>query len=233
MKKMLHLLLHRLVLVGLAILLQLVLLVVVLVKFQNQFIYFYAVSVLISVLVVFYIINGRSNPAYKLAWAIPILLVPVFGGIFYLLFGGVRIGRYQLKKMMKVAENSKEYIPNARTLALEKLREEDIIGYSQSNYITNYAESPLCNHTLSEYLPSGEVKFQRLLEELQKAEHFIFLEYFIIEEGKMWNSVLAILEQKVKEGVDVRVTYDDMGCIRTLPYQYHKVLEQKGIQVAI
>ena len=74
--------------------------------------------------------------------------------------------------------------------------------------------------------------FLDMLEDLKKAKHFIFLEYFIIHEGKMWNSILEILEQKVKEGVDVRLIYDDMGCVTTLPHRYYKKLQAKGIKCA-
>lgn len=73
--------------------------------------------------------------------------------------------------------------------------------------------------------------FQSMLLELEKAQKFIFLEYFIIEPGVMWDSILEILCEKVKAGVDVRVMYDDVGCISTLPRNYWRTLEQKGIRV--
>ncbi|MEG1778081.1 MAG: cardiolipin synthase, partial [Angelakisella sp.] len=93
-------------------------------------------------------------------------------------------------------------------------------------------QAELCGQTETEYLSSGEMKFERMLEELRKAEHFIFLEYFIIQEGVMWNAILEVLCQKAKEGVDVRIIYDDMGCIMTLPYGYDKKLEEMGIKCA-
>lgn len=85
--------------------------------------------------------------------------------------------------------------------------------------------APLCRNTSTEYLPLGEIKFQRMKEELQKAQHYIFLEYFIIEEGKMWNEILEILREKAAAGVDVRVIYDDIGSMMTLPYGYDRKLE--------
>jgi len=102
--------------------------------------------------------------------------------------------------------------------------------YNQSSYLLNIANLPTYENTLVEYLEIGETYYKRLIEELKKAERFIFLEYFIIDEGKMWDSILEILKEKVKEGVDVRVIYDDMGCIVTLPKQYYKTLSKYGIK---
>ena len=85
----------------------------------------------------------------------------------------------------------------------------------------------------SEYLNLGERKFERLIEELKKAEHYIFLEYFIIEEGMMWNTILDILKEKASKGVDVRVIYDDFGCLFLLPSGYDKKLEAMGIKCCV
>ena len=92
-KKLFRLLFHRLIFAGAALVLQLAVLLVVLLRFNEYFVYFYAVSIAVSVVVVLYIINNRSNPAYKIAWITPILLAPVFGGMLYLLFGGNRLSR--------------------------------------------------------------------------------------------------------------------------------------------
>ncbi len=105
--------------------------------------------------------------------------------------------------------------------------------HNQSEYLTRYAGYPIYENTTAQYLSPGEKKFEKLVEELKKAEHFIFMEYFIIEEGVMWNTVLDILVQKVKEGVDVRVIYDDVGCLRTLPYKYNEKLESLGIKCEV
>lgn len=233
MKKLLGFLFHRLVLVGVAILIQLTLLVVMLMRFQDQFVYFYGFCTILSLVVVLLIINGRSNPAYKLAWVVPILLVPIFGGIFYLLFGGTHISKHERKKMRELANNFVSVIPNVHNGVLEKLAETDPAGACQSRYISRYAYSPLCDCSVSQYLPSGMSTLASLLYELEKAQHFIFMEYFIIAEGQMWGSILAILEQKAKAGVDVRVLYDDMGCMMTLPFGYPKKLEAMGIHCAV
>ena len=231
MKKILRFITQRVVITALLIVLQALLLFGFIWKLDNYFVYFYAGSVLLSLLITLGIINSKSNPAYKIAWLIPILLFPVFGGLVYLLFGSDRTGRYLRKKLQGIGTEMDNVIGEAhRRSGAEQLPPD---AANQSRYISHCAYCPPYQNTTTEYLPLGEVKFERMVEELKKAKHYIFLEYFIIQEGKMWNTILDILRQKAAEGVDVRVIYDDMGCIMILPTGYDKTLEQMGIKCRI
>ena len=231
MKKILRFITQRMVITALLIVLQALLLFGFIWKLDNYFVYFYAGSVLLSLLITLGIINSKSNPAYKIAWLIPILLFPVFGGLVYLLFGSDRTGRYLRKKLQGIGTEMDNVIGEAhRRSGAEQLPPD---AANQSRYISHCAYCPPYQNTTTEYLPLGEVKFERMVEELKKAKHYIFLEYFIIQEGKMWNTILDILRQKAAEGVDVRVIYDDMGCIMILPTGYDRTLEQMGIKCRI
>ena len=231
MKKILRFITQRVVITALLIVLQVLLLFGFIWKLDNYFVYFYAGSVLLSLLITLGIINSKSNPAYKIAWLIPILLFPVFGGLVYLLFGSDRTGRYLRKKLQGIGAEMDNVIGEAhRRSGAEQLPPD---AANQSRYISHCAYCPPYQNTTTEYLPLGEVKFERMVEELKKAKHYLFLEYFIIQEGKMWNTILDILRQKAAEGVDVRVIYDDMGCIMILPTGYDKTLEQMGIKCRI
>ena len=231
MKKILRFITQRVVITALLIVLQALLLFGFIWKLDNYFVYFYAGSVLLSLLITLGIINSKSNPAYKITWLIPILLFPVFGGLIYLLFGSDRTGRYLRKKLQGIGTEMDNVIGEAhRRSGAEQLPPD---AANQSRYISHCAYCPPYQNTTTEYLPLGEVKFERMVEELKKAKHYIFLEYFIIQEGKMWNTILDILRQKAAEGVDVRVIYDDMGCIMILPTGYDKTLEQMGIKCRI
>lgn len=225
-------LLHRAVIIGIGILLQLLLLITVIHKLNEFFAFFYAGSIIISIAVVFWIINSNSNPAYKIAWIIPILIFPIFGGLFYIFFGGNRLSK-RLRKRMKYIEDKTTEALSPQPLVLEEMGIYNEDALNQSRYIQNYAYYPPYTNTYTEYLPIGEIKFERLKEELKKAEHFIFLEYFIIEKGVMWDSILEILVEKAKAGVDVRVIYDDVGCLLKLPYRYDKKLEKMGIKCCV
>ena len=231
MKKILRFITQRVVITALLIVLQALLLFGFIWKLDNYFVYFYAGSVLLSLLITLGIINSKSNPAYKIAWLIPILLFPVFGGLVYMLFGSDRTGRYLRKKLQGIGTEMDNVIGEAhRRSGAEQLPPD---AANQSRYISHCAYCPPYQNTTTEYLPLGEVKFERMVEELKKAKHYIFLEYFIIQEGKMWNTILDILRQKAAEGVDVRVIYDDMGCIMILPTGYDRTLEQMGIKCRI
>ena len=237
-KKLFRLLFHRMVLVGAAILAQLVILLVMLLRFEEYFVYFYGISITISVAAVLYINNNRSNPAYKIAWIIPILLMPVFGGIIYLMLGGNRVSARERRRMLSLEKSFEGIHSFDQIIATAEensrlLRELSDDAANQSEYIRRIAGTPAFRGTSAEYLPLGEVKFRRMLEELEKAEHYIFLEYFIIQEGEMWDTILRVLERKARAGVDVRVMYDDLGCMLTLPAHYKRVLEEKGIRCCV
>ena len=232
MKKILQFLFHRVVICAMLMLVQAAVLVVMILQFQKYFGYFYIFCIVLSVCAVLYIINNRSNPAYKIAWLIPILALPVFGGLMYLFFGEGHLSRKERQRMKQIAERFREE-ETASADVTEELARENEVAASQSRYIFRYANGLLYGNTSTEYLPSGEEKFSRMLEELQKAEHYIFLEYFIIEPGEMWDSILEILREKAAEGVDVRVIYDDLGSIMTLPAKYNRYLESLGIRCRV
>ena len=225
-------LLSRAVLISLALIAQMIVLAFGVFLLNEYFRLFYVVSMMISIVAVLWIINNQSNPAYKIAWIIPILLFPIFGGLFYLFFGGNRLSEKVREGMWDIEEKTKELLKNDATVVSE-VRAKNDDAANQAFYIEKYSRFPLYRNECTEYFPSGEAKYERLCQELRKAERYIFLEYFIISEGVMWGSVLEILEQKTKEGVDVRLIYDDAGCMGSLPMNYHKKLEKTGIKCCV
>lgn len=223
---------HRVAFVVLAILIQLLVLIGVIIRFYDYFAFFYGGSIMISIIAVLLIINNKYNPIYKLAWIIPILLFPIFGGLFYIFFGGNKLSKRIRLRMKSIVDKTRgALLP--KQFILNEMKSQNEIAANQSKYIQDYAYYPPYCNTVSEYLSIGEIKFERLKEELKKAERFIFLEYFIIEEGVMWNSILDILKEKASRGVDVRVIYDDAGCLLKLPYGYDKKLEEMGVKCCV
>ncbi len=232
MKKIVSKIFNRATIIGLLILLQLGILVEVIWSLSNYFIYFYAICVIISFVVVLYLINRQDNPSYKLAWAIPILLFPVFGGVFYIIAGRTRLSRKVRKNMGPICEQALLFLEQDPEV-VEEIQKQDKRISNQSRYIHQFSTYPIYKNTSTEYLPSGESFFECLKEELRKAKHYIFMQYFIIQEGVMWNSLLDILVEKVKEGVEVCIIYDDFGCVNTLPYKYAEKLEKLGIKARV
>ena len=139
----------------------------------------------------------------------------------------------------KFIKNSKNQTFTLESLYVEdsNIREEllsnDKLIYNQSQYIANNTFLPVYNNTFNKYFESGELFFDSLIEDLKTAKNFIFLEFFIIGNGVLWNSILDILKQKVKEGVEVRVVFDDVGSFKVLPYKYNKILESFGIKCVV
>ncbi len=195
----------------------------------TRFYYSYFAFIALGIILAFYIMNTEINPSYKLAWIFLILSLPIFGCMFYLFFGNSSSCDRLRKKMNQYNEETKMLLPQNKEI-MSELHDNNIIAEKQANYIFKYGGYPIYNNTKTVYFPTGEAKFERLVKELEKAGRFIFLEYFIIEEGIMWNTILEILERKAKEGVDVRVVYDDIGCFKTIPFNYYEVLRKKGIK---
>ncbi len=235
MKKLRALLFSRLLLVAVALIAQAVFFSALIVVFYNRLHIFYASSLLISAAVIIGIVSGNRNPAYKLAWVIPILLFPVFGGIFYIFIGHNRLTRRTRKRLTEILHRSFEALPELADTIPPGIQTSflDNLVTHQSRYLAEYAQSPLCPHTRSLYLPDGETNFQYLLDELRKAQRYIFMEYFIITPGKMWDAILEVLTEKAASGVDVRLIYDDVGCLPSLSAGYPKKLKKLGIRCAV
>ncbi len=231
MKKLLYILFHRSVLIGLALMVQIATLLVMVVTFSEYIDYFYWCCIFISIVAAFAIVGSRMEPGYKIAWLLVILPFPVLGGIFYLLAGGGHIPKRTQKRMQGILEKSE--------LALrDDFKADDLLplggdAAGQASYLEQHAACPAYTNTETEYFSLGDLAFPKMLEELKKARHYIFLEYFIIQPGVFWDSILAILEQKAAEGVEVRLIYDDMGCMFTLPRDYDQQMAAKGIQCRV
>jgi len=201
-------------------------------EFNNYFAYYYAFDVILRILFIIKIANDDSNPGYKIAWIIPVAAVPIFGSLIYILFGQKTLKKKTIAEMTQISEDAYSTLNTKNNEIAERLKKEDKTAFIQSNYISKFANFPVYDNTYTEYIPSGEMKFQKLTEELEKAQKFIFMEYFIIGEGIMWNSILEILKKKVTQGVDVRIIYDSFGCLEVLPLKYSKTLESMGIKCA-
>ena len=185
--------------------------------------------VLFSVLMVFYLFNCEMDSAAKLTWLVLITLFPVPGSIL-LFFTKQDIGHIRVKKrVINAIAQSKDMLP----LHSEVLADEELASSgtdSLCRYINRTGCFPIYRNSDAAYFPIGEKKFEALLAELEKAERFIFLEYFIIDEGYMWGKVLDILARKASQGVDVRVMYDGMCEMSTLTYDYSERLAKLGIK---
>lgn len=188
----------------------------------------YGFFIVLSALEILVIMNQEGSSAFKIAWVVPIILFPVFGALFYLyirLQTRVKLMRHNLDLEIEDSEASmgqKEYIADQL-----KAMEPQLAGVS--GYLNGCCHYPTYDNTYVRYFPLGDDLFPVMLEELKKAQHFIFMEFFIVAEGKIWSDVLAILKEKAAAGVTVKFMYDGMNSIKNLPFNYDKELCSYGI----
>lgn len=182
---------------------------------------------LISVATVIAIVNRSMSPESKVTWLI-VTFVPVFGPLLYLMFGERRLSKKELKQLQEL--NSIAFHENNGRQLHSQLQETDKPAYGIINALLHMdSNAEVYDQTDSQFFADGEEMWKQMLEDLKRAKKFIFLEYYIVEEGLMWDSILEILEEKAAQGVEVKMLYDDIGCMVTLPGDYTVYLRSKGI----
>ncbi len=194
----------------------------------SMFIWIEFVLRILSIFIVLNIIRTSRHISSDLMWIVIIMLFPMFGTIVYIFAGANLITGKTFYSIIKEEAKAKEYYKQDKEI-LDEVKTQNPNFTSELAFISNEGYPIYKNTDFSFYSPC-EDGWKAMLEEMEKAEKYIFMEYFIIEEGTMWNAVLAILEKKVKQGVECRVMYDDMGSLNTLPSSYTKQLEKKGIK---
>lgn len=229
LKGLTKVLFSRTAIIALLMLFQIAIIIVAFDWMKTKSVYFYGVFLFLTAVTVIAIINERSNPMIKLSWIVPVLVLPVFGVLFYLFIQmqlGTKMIAYRLEQL---TQQTKPYLQQDKDTFLE-LRSQNPQIANLAYYMSEKGGYPIYKNSEVVYFPIGEKKFEALVEELKKAKHFIFMEYFIVEEGYMWNTIRDILIEKANKGVEVRFMYDGMCSVTMLPYNYPKKLQQFGIK---
>lgn len=226
--KFLSRLFSRLVLISLSIAIQMAWLLVVVYLLSDIYLPFAILLNLISIAATIAIINRYGNPEIKLAWIVPILIFPLFGGLIFFISSGKRPKKKLRRALDKAKEETWEHYLTNYHPAPEDVRGKNRYIWGQCGYIMANGY-PIYRDTKATYYDQVPDGWEAMLKDLRSAERYIFLEYFILAPGKMWGTVLDILKEKKAAGVDVRVIYDDVGSIAVLPRHYDRQLEAMGI----
>ena len=196
------------------------------------------VFTLLGVIFVLFLVSKRDESSYKLLWTIVILVLPVMGAMLYLTLGNKKTGK---KLKQKLAYSAKDLLSDTFAESGVKVRktqeelfnkikeEEPRIGQTMQ-HLSESTHFPVLYNGSAKYYPFGELAFVDMCEDLRKAEKYVYLEYFIIEAGKFWDTLVDILAERVEKGVDVRVMYDDLGSISTYSPKDIKYLKSRGIK---
>ena len=231
-KKWVRVVFRRRILIISLIILQLAVILFLIAGTRLVFRYVYYVLRGFSILVCFYILNKQEKSAYKLTWIFLILLFPIFGGPVYAFFH-TQASPGKLRRKTARIENRFRPFFSLPENALTELAEENRECLPQASYLENHAGFPIYKNTQTTYFSSGESFFVQALEEMKKAEKYIFLEFFILRQGNMLDPILEILTEKASQGLDIRLIYDDLGCFMTLPPNFNKYLEENGIKCMV
>ena len=219
----------RLGVIVILIVLQLFLFLLFAAWFRQYLTHYEVIRGIFTLAMVIYLFNSGMDSSAKLTWLMIIAVAPFFGTSF-LFFSKVDFGHNLLKdKVAEMIRRTKNLLPQKESV-LQELERDPYGTEDLHRYMNREGCFPIYDNTEVTYFPLGEDKFKVMLEELEKAEKYIFMEYFIIDEGTMWGRILDVLERKAKQGVDVRVMYDGMCEISTLSYDYDDRLAELGIK---
>ena len=219
-------------LILLLFLLQAGLLVSAMVWFRDWQAHFLGGSALLSIVALLMVLNSGLDPTAKLTWVVVMAVFPVFGALFYW-YTRRDVGHRLLRAVMTERQTQSRRLIDQEPAVLQRLSEQEPGAAAMARYVRRSGCFPVCDGTAVRYFPLGEDFYRQLLTELEKAEKFIFMEYFIVDEGIMWDSILEILRRKAAAGVDVRLMYDGTCEFSLLPRHYPKQLEKFGIQCQV
>lgn len=227
-----HVLYGRTIVTFLLVFLQIGFYYFVIMEYHRNSVYFLTAFTVISLLVVVVIINEQMNPMYKLSWIIPVVAIPIYGIPIYLLIRlqpRIYVMRRNLEKWWR------KLVPylKQKEKVWVKLEQDSKDAFNTARYLNSTLHYPVYQNTAVEYFPSGESCFRKMLMELEKAEKYIFIEFFIIDRGIMWDAVLEVLKERVAHGVEVRVMYDGTCHVKLLPYSYPEQLKALGIKTRV
>ncbi len=222
----------RILVSALLLMIQLIFIFYTVYSYSSGSAFAYLGSAFASALTVIIIINRRGNPDHKIAWIVFILIFPIFGITVFLLWGGGRVLPH-IRKKMRICES--HYLPYLKIDSdiRDRLKYYDLIHSRQADYLTGETNYPLYDRSNIEFFPSGEEFFADLLCELKNAEKYIYLEFFILAEGVMWEQIHNILKEKAQAGIEVKIIFDDFGSIKRQHKGFITKLRAEGISVSV
>ena len=219
----------RVVIIVMLVLCQAALMILLVNTLKNLSVWIYVLIEILIVATMLLLVSRNKNSCHTIAWVLLIAIFPVLGFVLYLAWGRAGTESKQNKKVRKSVDYSKQFVPKNQ-IEQETLFASHVDGKRISSYLANNG-FPVYKNTDCTYYPVGELQFEVMLEDLRKAERFIFIQTFILAEGKLWDEIEAVLLKKVSEKVEVRVLYDDLGGAATFSTKKFRVLQQQGIQI--
>lgn len=240
MRKLCRFLFSRYFVSSLVILLDISLLIYLVVYASRYSVYALLSVIIINFITIFSLVNRDANPEYKVSWLVVMMLLPILGIVLYLMFYSRRLTKKQSETMRSIysaldsfdeKNDAENQVPSERHGTFSKLKAASAMHAGTAlSIFSDDAAADVYGNTEAAYFSLGESMYEAMLRDMEKAEKYIFLEYFIIEEGEMWDGIFKILKEKASLGVEVRLLYDDIGCMKTLPLHFDRQLSKLGIK---
>ncbi|NLW60605.1 MAG: cardiolipin synthase [Firmicutes bacterium] len=218
----------RLVFVGLLILAQIFLVALVVRHLKHNTVYLYLLLEAFSLVAILWLLNNSGNSSYAVVWLVVILLLPVFGFLLYLLWGWAAPRSRKSRRTQQALRRGIQFLKHDPEVYAE-LEQAHPWRKRMAGFLIREG-FPLYKNTRCQYYPLGELQFEQMIRDLEKAERFIFIEYYILAQGRLWERIYEVLRRKARQGVEVRILYDDLGSIITLPNNFMAQLKNEGIQ---
>lgn len=222
----------RLIFVGISVLIQIAWILFIILRLNRYSTIISLISSVIALLLVLRIYGMHSNAAFKMPWIMLILAFPVVGICLYLLFGRPDVTkrtRLKFEKIDKVLAG--RLVQNSETA--ERLRQKEAAVYNQSLYIQNYGKYPIYENTDVVFYPEASEGFEAQKKTIEQAEKFVFMEYHAIEDAEAFGEMKALLAKKAKQGVEIRILYDDVGSIGFINKDFIGRMRQQGIKCRV
>ncbi|MDD3304236.1 MAG: cardiolipin synthase [Clostridia bacterium] len=220
----------KLVAIVVVLIIQIVIMLALYTTAQGLYTYARIVFDIAKIVVILYLLYHHDNSAYKVSWILFILFFPVMGLVAYLLWGNSKLRKKKELALRKIRVQSEDLLRDSENVAKEILSIDEY-KYKQIQYISKVTGFPVYKNQGLEYFEIGEKFFERLKQDLQKAEKYILLEFYILSKGKLWDEIFAILKEKANQGVKVELILDSLGCLFRLPKDFKRQMEEAGIEL--
>ncbi len=220
------------VIIVLLVLLQLLLFLSMVFWLSRYAVAIYVAFIVLSSIAIIAVVNSGTNPAFKVAWLVLIALVPVFGAAFYVFMSNQAGYKTIQERIKRKKVEARPYLRQDKEI-YEELREDSLHVAGVAKYVKRACGHPVYKHSNAKYYHLGDDFLEDYLNDLRSAERFIFIEYFIIHEGYMWDRILEVLMERAAAGVKVKVLYDGLCAFTSVPINYAKKLTKQGIDCRV
>ncbi len=197
---------------------------------RNIYVYAHIAFEFIKLITVLYLLYRHDSGAYKISWIIFIMFLPVVGIVAFYLWGNSKMNKNMHNEYDRIRDSSMKYLPDSSDIKME-LKQKDLYKYNQVQYMTKVGGYPIYRNNGTKYYDIGEEFFKNVLIEMNRAKKYIFIQFYILSSGKLWDKMLNVLKDKVKDGVEVNIIVDSLGCIFKLPKNFEKDMKAIGINV--